>query len=198
MMDLLPREEPAARRDADAQRAVATATWAVEDALVAVAAVALGAARAVRALDSAPAASIVEAATLAENASSAAAKAAVAVRDRGATNMAQTMWAVGAGERALQAAERAFVLLADRVEVRAGAGVLRPPGELMRRLLVAASVLLPAADRARYTEEWLSLLTELPTRRAWGGNMLSIVRGAPGQAWTLRRSAPAPGRRPGR
>lgn len=195
MMDHLPREEPAARRDADAQRAVATATWAVEDALIAVVTVALGAARA---LDSAPAVSILDATTLAENASSAAAKAAVAVRDHGATNMAQPMWAVGAGERALQAAERAFVLLADRVEVRAGAGVLRPPGALMRRLLVAAPVLLPAADRARYTEEWLSLLTELPTRRARGGNMLSIVRGAPRQAWTLRRPAPAPGRRPGR
>ncbi|MCQ0007491.1 hypothetical protein [Actinomadura madurae] len=79
------------------------------------------------------------------------------------------------------------MVVGDRPQARAAAGAARPPGVLTRRLLAAGCALLPTGDQARYREEWLSLLTELPTRRARAGQVLSILRGAPRQAWTLRR-----------
>ncbi|MFI0482629.1 hypothetical protein [Actinomadura sp. 9N215] len=96
--------------------------------------------------------------------------------------------AADAAERALREAEWAFTLLArDQPQSRAVAGVARPPGVLTRRVLAVACALLPVRDRGRYAEEWHSLLSELPTRRARARQVLSILRGAPRQAWTLRR-----------
>ncbi|MES9542233.1 hypothetical protein [Actinomadura sp. NPDC000600] len=96
--------------------------------------------------------------------------------------------AVDAALRALREAERVFTMLAvGKSGAHAVAGGVRAPGSVARRLLAAGCALLPAGDRARYNEEWLSLLTESPTRRARAAHVLSILCGTPHQAWTLRR-----------
>ncbi|WP_207947213.1 hypothetical protein, partial [Actinomadura sp. 7K507] len=96
--------------------------------------------------------------------------------------------AADAAVKALQKAERVFTMLAgDQPQDRAVAGAARPLGVLTRRLLTVGCALLPVTDRNRYAEEWLSLLTELPTRKDRAWHLLSILRGSPRQAWTLRR-----------
>ncbi|TDB81844.1 hypothetical protein E1264_32160 [Actinomadura sp. KC216] len=97
--------------------------------------------------------------------------------------------AAGTAVRALQAAEDIFsTLFHDQSAARAGVvGVARPPGVVVRRLVAVGCALLPAGDRGRYAEEWLSLLTEVSTRRARAWHVLSILRGAPWQAWALPR-----------
>ncbi|MFI0450791.1 hypothetical protein [Actinomadura sp. 6N118] len=76
--------------------------------------------------------------------------------------------------------------------------LVRRPGRVTVQLVELAVAALPAVHRARYAEEWLSLLAELPTHRARAGHVLSILSGAPRQAWTLRRPLkPAPPARHG-
>ncbi|WP_165969310.1 hypothetical protein [Actinomadura sp. KC06] len=121
-------------------------------------------------------------------AAGAAAKAAYAAAD--AAETAEAIRNVAdAAVRALQVAALAFTALRSgfspaHMEV---ASVAQPPGVLTRRLVAVGCALLPAGDRDRYGEEWLSLLTELPTRRARAREVLSILCGAPRQAWALRR-----------
>ncbi|MFI0487492.1 hypothetical protein [Actinomadura sp. 9N215] len=64
---------------------------------------------------------------------------------------------------------------------------MRGLGRVSRRLVGAAVVVLPAAERARFGEEWVSLLVELPTRRARARQLCSLLGGAPRQSWVLRR-----------
>ncbi|WP_131741491.1 hypothetical protein [Actinomadura roseirufa] len=113
-------------------------------------------------------------------------------KGRAADRAVTTREGVDAAVEALQGAERILsMLVGDQARPHAGAdagaSVARPPGALTSRLLGAACALLPAKDRGRYAEEWLSLLTELPTRRARAAHLLSILCGAPRHAWTLRR-----------
>ncbi|MEU6746242.1 hypothetical protein ABZ914_08475, partial [Spirillospora sp. NPDC046719] len=63
----------------------------------------------------------------------------------------------------------------------------RRVGQTPRRLIGVALMVLPAAHRSRYREEWLGLLTELPTRRARARQVHSLLAGTPRQSWTLRR-----------
>ncbi|TDE28954.1 zinc ribbon domain-containing protein [Actinomadura sp. 6K520] len=157
---------------ADAVRAAADAVDAVR------AAVHADAAGVVYAADAADAVDAVRAAVHAD--------AADVVYAAGAAGAVRT--AADAAVQALLEAERILSALAgDRPQLGARTGAARPPGAVTRRLLAAGCTLLPAGDRARYSEEWLSLLTELPTRRARAAHVRSILYGTPRQAWTLRR-----------
>jgi hypothetical protein len=46
--------------------------------------------------------------------------------------------------------------------------------------------MLPACHRMRYRKEWSSLLFEVGTCRARARQVVSILVGAPRQAWALR------------
>ncbi|GAA0968608.1 hypothetical protein [Actinocorallia libanotica] len=63
----------------------------------------------------------------------------------------------------------------------------RRPGRTAAGLTRLAAAVLPAGYRARYAEEWLGLLWELPTRRQRARHLLSVLAGAPRQAYVLRR-----------
>jgi (p)ppGpp synthase/HD superfamily hydrolase len=75
-------------------------------------------------------------------------------------------------------------LYPERFTVHSG----RPP-----RLLTIAAVLLPAAARARWVEEWIGELHALPDRRARARFTRQVVAGMPRLAVELRR--PDPGAR---
>jgi GTP pyrophosphokinase len=65
------------------------------------------------------------------------------------------------------------------------------------RLLLAVAALLPAANRARWCEEWLGELHTLPDRRSRARFAIHTMLGIPRLAVTVRR--PDPGqRKPGR
>jgi GTP pyrophosphokinase len=65
------------------------------------------------------------------------------------------------------------------------------------RLLLAVAAMLPAATRARWSEEWLGELHTLPARRNRARFAIHTMLGIPRLALTVR--LPAPGRRrPGR
>ncbi|MES9542232.1 hypothetical protein [Actinomadura sp. NPDC000600] len=108
---------------------------------------------------------------------------------RTALSVAEAVWTgTDAAVLAMQETRRVFTsATGGQAQPRAVTGTARRPGVLTRRLLAAGCALLPAGTRGRYAEEWLSLLTELPTRRARAVHVLSILCGAPRQAWTLRR-----------
>ncbi|MCP9951769.1 hypothetical protein [Actinomadura madurae] len=167
-----------------------SAAGAADAADVAASAVRLAARVAHWAADAAhPAAAAAAVANEAEAAADEVLSAATSVRADGAADLADAVRAAAdVAVRALREAERVFTTLATgQARPRVVASTVRPPGVLTRRVLSVASALLPFGDRARYAEEWLSLLTELPTRRARAGHLFSILRGAPRQAWTLRR-----------
>jgi hypothetical protein len=100
------------------------------------------------------------------------------------------MSAALAAERALLETARVFTALATGSEVSERSAELlaagRPPGRLTVRLVGLSAAMLPAGHRGRYTEEWSSLLFELGTRRSRARQVVSILAGAPRQAWALR------------
>ncbi|WP_214410477.1 HD domain-containing protein [Sphaerisporangium fuscum] len=67
------------------------------------------------------------------------------------------------------------------------------------RVLAAGAVILPAAARARWLEEWLGELHALPGRPARARFAARLLLGMPSMAATLRRRSPLtePRRRPG-
>ena len=72
-------------------------------------------------------------------------------------------------------------------------GILYPrlrderPYTIAERFLAAFVVLLPAATRSRWLEEWTGELSVLPTRRARARFAVQMLRGMPRLAMTLRR-----------
>lgn len=62
----------------------------------------------------------------------------------------------------------------------------RPLGRVTVRLVTLSAGMLPAGHRGRYAEEWSSLLFELGTRRSRARQVVSVLAGAPHQAWALR------------
>ncbi|KAB2343722.1 hypothetical protein [Actinomadura rudentiformis] len=98
--------------------------------------------------------------------------------------------AADAASAALQAAAVAFERPLAPPPASSEEAKGRRPVRLTMCLVGLAAAALPAAHRPRYNQEWLSLLTELPTRRQRTRQALSILRGAPHQAWVLRRPLP--------
>jgi hypothetical protein len=88
-----------------------------------------------------------------------------------------------AAARTLEFTAALFATLAPPTTV----DTVRRPGRMTVRLVNLAASALPAAHRSRYVREWVSLLSELPTRRERVRHVVSILRGAPHQGWVLRR-----------
>jgi hypothetical protein len=63
---------------------------------------------------------------------------------------------------------------------------VRPLGRVTVRLVTLSAAMLPVGHRGRYCEEWSGLLFELGNRRSRARQVVSIVAGAPPQAWALR------------
>jgi hypothetical protein len=74
-------------------------------------------------------------------------------------------------------------------------GILHPklyderPNTIAERVLAASVILLPAATRTRWLEEWTGELSTLPTRRARARFAVQMLRGMPRLAAALRRPA---------
>ncbi|TDD80477.1 hypothetical protein [Actinomadura rubrisoli] len=74
-----------------------------------------------------------------------------------------------------------------RLDEQGSVGTSWRPGRISRSLLGAAVAVLPRTDRDRYGEEWLSLLSDLPTRRSRARHLMSVLLGAPHLSYALRR-----------
>ncbi|WP_067465230.1 hypothetical protein [Actinomadura macra] len=162
-------------------RAVATAADAAADA----AAAAARAVGAPRALDAA------FAAVRAADAARTAVRAATAARAvYVAADVSTMLQAEHAAVAALGECERVFTLMAPGPVAATWPGRrtdARRLGRGSERLVAVAVLTLPVTQRARFREEWVGLLTELPSRRARARQACSLLAGAPRQSWVLRR-----------
>jgi hypothetical protein len=106
-----------------------------------------------------------------------------------AANAVTDVRSIGSVIHAVNAAQRAIERTIDVFSslIHTQVQTSREPGNAARRLMDLAVVALPRAHRGRYREEWLSLLTEVPTRRGRARHLMSLLACAPRQTYVLRR-----------